>query len=197
MSVSPSRRFGQILTGFGALTVLIGLLVGAPLALLAFAGNPLPEHVPTFAGSPVLLARRRQLFLRALGSSLSGWATFAALPLSVCRRGPFGAAPRARCAATAAGRDADRSTALSWSPARDRGVPGRWRRRGRVDRAARCRPGVATLPAGRRRAAGAAYGTRSRGGPEPSRTIVSSRLLPGRDRRPLPGRVRAYPRRPG
>ncbi|HEY0700851.1 MAG TPA: peptidoglycan-binding protein, partial [Micromonospora sp.] len=45
--VRPVRRTGQILTGFGALVVLVGLVAGAPIALLAFAGNPLPDHVPT------------------------------------------------------------------------------------------------------------------------------------------------------
>ncbi|MFI7552137.1 LysM peptidoglycan-binding domain-containing protein [Micromonospora sediminimaris] len=74
------RRVGRVLTGFGALVVLIGLLVGGPIALLAFAGNPLPDHVPTLAeiGSTLTSRDDGQLFLRALAvAGWFGWATFA------------------------------------------------------------------------------------------------------------------------
>ncbi|MFF5213924.1 LysM peptidoglycan-binding domain-containing protein [Micromonospora sp. NPDC000442] len=74
------RRVGRVLTGFGALVVLIGLLVGGPIALLAFAGNPLPDHVPTLAEIGTTLTSRDdgQLFLRALAiAGWFGWATFA------------------------------------------------------------------------------------------------------------------------
>ncbi|MGC5031472.1 LysM peptidoglycan-binding domain-containing protein [Micromonospora sp. DT229] len=74
------RRFGRILTGIGALVVLVGLLVGGPIALLAFAGNPLPDHVPTLAEIGTTLTSRDdgQLFLRALALvGWFGWATFA------------------------------------------------------------------------------------------------------------------------
>ncbi|MBL6276886.1 LysM peptidoglycan-binding domain-containing protein [Micromonospora fiedleri] len=74
------RRLGRILTGFGALVVLLGLLVGGPIALLAFAGNPLPDHVPTLAEIGTTLTSRDdgQLFLRALALvGWFGWATFA------------------------------------------------------------------------------------------------------------------------
>ncbi|NGM16383.1 LysM peptidoglycan-binding domain-containing protein, partial [Verrucosispora sp. CWR15] len=74
------RRVGRMLTGFGALVVLIGLLVGGPIALLAFAGNPLPDHVPTLAEIGTTLTSRDdgQLFLRALAiMGWFGWATFA------------------------------------------------------------------------------------------------------------------------
>ncbi|QOC94714.1 LysM peptidoglycan-binding domain-containing protein [Micromonospora craniellae] len=74
------RRVGRVLTGFGALVVLIGLLVGGPIALLAFAGNPLPDHVPTLAEIGTTLTSRDdgQLFLRALAIvGWFGWATFA------------------------------------------------------------------------------------------------------------------------
>ncbi|MFG2061645.1 LysM peptidoglycan-binding domain-containing protein [Micromonospora sp. NPDC048871] len=74
------RRLGRILTGFGALVVLVGLLVGGPIALLAFAGNPLPDHVPTLAEIGTTLTSRDdgQLFLRALALvGWFGWATFA------------------------------------------------------------------------------------------------------------------------
>ncbi|MBQ1027411.1 LysM peptidoglycan-binding domain-containing protein [Micromonospora sp. C95] len=74
------RRAGRVLTGFGALVVLIGLLVGGPIALLAFAGNPLPDHVPTLAEIGTTLTSRDdgQLFLRALAiAGWFGWATFA------------------------------------------------------------------------------------------------------------------------
>ncbi|MFV2102469.1 LysM peptidoglycan-binding domain-containing protein [Micromonospora sp. LOL_024] len=74
------RRAGRMLTGFGALVVLIGLLAGGPIALLAFAGNPLPDHVPTLAEIGTTLTSRDdgQLFLRALAIvGWFGWATFA------------------------------------------------------------------------------------------------------------------------
>ncbi|GIJ79408.1 LysM domain-containing protein [Micromonospora phaseoli] len=74
------RRAGRVLTGFGALVVLIGLLVGGPIALLAFAGNPLPDHVPTLTEIGTTLTSRDdgQLFLRALAIvGWFGWATFA------------------------------------------------------------------------------------------------------------------------
>ncbi|MGC5017316.1 LysM peptidoglycan-binding domain-containing protein [Micromonospora sp. DT47] len=77
---SAARRAGQLLTGFGSLVVLVALLAGAPVALLAFAGNPLPDHLPTFAEVGTALTSRDdgQLFLRALAVvGWFGWATFA------------------------------------------------------------------------------------------------------------------------
>lgn len=77
---STARRTGQLLTGFGSLVVLVALLVGAPVALLAFAGNPLPDHLPTLAEVGTVLTSRDdgQLFIRALALvGWFGWATFA------------------------------------------------------------------------------------------------------------------------
>ncbi|MDH6465968.1 hypothetical protein M2302_006171 [Micromonospora sp. A200] len=77
---SAVRRTGQLLTGFGSLVVLVALLVGAPVALLAFAGNPLPDHLPTLAEVGTALTSRDdgRLFLRALAVvGWFGWATFA------------------------------------------------------------------------------------------------------------------------
>ncbi|SCL23800.1 LysM domain-containing protein [Micromonospora nigra] len=77
---SPLRRTGHVLTGLGALVVLAALLVGGPVALLALAGNPLPDHVPTLAEAGSTLTSRDdgQLFLRALAlAGWFGWATFA------------------------------------------------------------------------------------------------------------------------
>ncbi|MFY1705397.1 LysM peptidoglycan-binding domain-containing protein [Micromonospora sp. WMMA1923] len=74
------RRTGQVLTGLGALTVLGAVLVGGPLALVALAGNPLPDHLPTLAevGSTLTSRDDGQLFLRALALvGWFGWATFA------------------------------------------------------------------------------------------------------------------------
>ncbi|NLU77846.1 LysM peptidoglycan-binding domain-containing protein [Micromonospora sp. HNM0581] len=77
------RRAGRVLTGFGALVVLVGLLVGGPIALLAFAGNPLPDHVPTLTEIGTTLTSRDdgQLFLRAL--AMAGWFGWASFALSV------------------------------------------------------------------------------------------------------------------
>ncbi|MGN9811808.1 LysM peptidoglycan-binding domain-containing protein [Micromonospora sp. BQ11] len=77
---SVVRRTGRVLTGLGALVVLCGVLVGAPVALLTLAGNPLPDHVPTLAEVGTTLTSRDdgQLFLRALAlAGWFGWATFA------------------------------------------------------------------------------------------------------------------------
>ncbi|MFC0029500.1 LysM peptidoglycan-binding domain-containing protein [Micromonospora chaiyaphumensis] len=83
MGASPRsavRRTGQVLTGLGALVVLCAVLAGGPIALLAFAGNPLPDHLPTLAEVGTALTSRDdgQLFLRALAVvGWFGWATFA------------------------------------------------------------------------------------------------------------------------
>lgn len=77
---SAVRRAGQVLTGLGALVVLCAVLVGGPVALLTFAGNPLPDHLPTLTEVGTALTSRDdgQLFLRALAVlGWFGWATFA------------------------------------------------------------------------------------------------------------------------
>lgn len=77
---SVVRRTGRILTGVGALVVLCALLGGAPIALIAFAGNPLPDHLPTIGEVGTALTSRDdgQLFLRGLAlAGWFGWATFA------------------------------------------------------------------------------------------------------------------------
>jgi LysM repeat protein len=87
--VSTPRRVGQLLTGLGALVVLVGLVGGAPIALLAFAGNPLPDHVPTLGEIGTALTSRDDgsLFVKALAVvGWLGWATFA---LSVLVELPF------------------------------------------------------------------------------------------------------------
>jgi hypothetical protein len=92
--VSAARRTGQFLTGLGSLIILVGLIAGAPIALLAFAGNPLPDHVPTLGEIGHTLTSRDdgQLFLRALAIvGWAGWATFALsvlveLPARILRR---------------------------------------------------------------------------------------------------------------
>jgi len=78
-----AHRARQFITGVGALIVLIGLLAGAPIALLAFAGNPLPDHLPSLAEIGTALTSRDdgQLFLRAL--AIVGWAGWATFALSV------------------------------------------------------------------------------------------------------------------
>ncbi|WP_018217631.1 LysM peptidoglycan-binding domain-containing protein [Salinispora vitiensis] len=79
MSTS-ARLLGRVLTGFGALALLGVLLVGAPVALLAFAGNPLPAQVPTLGEIGTVLISRDdgQLFIRVLAvAGWVGWATFA------------------------------------------------------------------------------------------------------------------------
>lgn len=81
--VSAARRTGQFLTGLCSLLILVGLVAGAPIALLAVAGNPLPDHVPTLAeiGSTLTSRDDGQLFLRAL--AIVGWLGWASFALSV------------------------------------------------------------------------------------------------------------------
>lgn len=81
--VSRARRTGQFLTGLGALVILVGLLFGAPIALITVAGNPLPDHLPTLDEVVTALTSRDdgQLFLRAL--AIVGWAGWATFALSV------------------------------------------------------------------------------------------------------------------
>ncbi|MEU3452601.1 LysM domain-containing protein [Micromonospora sp. NPDC006766] len=77
---STVRRTGQVLTGLGALVVLCAVLAGGPIALLAFAGNPFPDHLPTLTEMGTALTSRDdgQLFLRVLAVvGWFGWATFA------------------------------------------------------------------------------------------------------------------------
>jgi len=78
-----ARRAGRLATGLGALVILVGLLVGAPVALLTLAGNPLPDHVPTLGEIGTVLTSRDdgQLFLRVL--ALAGWVGWATFALSV------------------------------------------------------------------------------------------------------------------
>lgn len=81
--VTALHRVGRFVTGLGALVILIGVLVGGPVALLALAGNPLPDHVPTLDEVVTVLTSRDdgQLFLRAL--ALLGWLGWATFALSV------------------------------------------------------------------------------------------------------------------
>ncbi|MEV4753695.1 LysM peptidoglycan-binding domain-containing protein [Micromonospora sp. NPDC049559] len=91
---SATSRAGRIGTGIGALVVLLALLLGAPAALVALAGNPLPDHVPGLNEITTVLTSRDdgQLFLRALAVvGWLGWATFALsvlveIPARVLRR---------------------------------------------------------------------------------------------------------------
>ncbi|GAA4142929.1 hypothetical protein GCM10022251_00800 [Phytohabitans flavus] len=73
-------RLRRVVKGLGALVILVGLLVGAPVALAVFAGNPLPDHVPALSeiGDALTTRDDGQLFLRALAVvGWLGWATFA------------------------------------------------------------------------------------------------------------------------
>lgn len=81
--VPAARRTGQILTGLGALLILLGVLVGAPVALLALAGNPLPDRVPGLDEIAAVLTSRDdgRLFIRAL--AILGWLGWASFALSV------------------------------------------------------------------------------------------------------------------
>ncbi|MFI5840195.1 LysM peptidoglycan-binding domain-containing protein [Catenuloplanes sp. NPDC051500] len=81
--VSVPRRIGRIATGLAGLVLLVGLLGGAPIALYLIAGNPLPDHVPTFGEAVTTLTSPDdgQLFLRAL--ALVGWLGWLTFALSV------------------------------------------------------------------------------------------------------------------
>jgi hypothetical protein len=75
-----ARSPGDLARGLGALTVTVGLLYGMPRALLAVAGNPLPDMLPTADAVLVLLTTPDDgtLFLTALAwAGWAGWASFA------------------------------------------------------------------------------------------------------------------------
>ncbi|MBQ0905747.1 LysM peptidoglycan-binding domain-containing protein [Micromonospora sp. U21] len=95
---SVVRRTGRILTGLGALVVLCTLLAGAPVALVALAGNPLPDHLPSIAEVGTALTSRDdgQLFLRALAlAGWFGWATFTfSVLVELCAQGLRRPAPK-------------------------------------------------------------------------------------------------------
>ena len=75
-----ARSVGDLARGVGALTVTVGLLYGLPRALLAVAGNPLPQALPSAETVLVLLTTPVDgtLFLTALAwAGWAGWASFA------------------------------------------------------------------------------------------------------------------------
>ncbi|TDE12601.1 LysM peptidoglycan-binding domain-containing protein [Jiangella asiatica] len=77
----PRRTAGSVLRGLGALVVIVAVLVGIPLALLAIAGNPLPDTMPSWddVTSALTSPDDGTLFLEALvWIAWLGWATFAA-----------------------------------------------------------------------------------------------------------------------
>ena len=81
--ISVPRRIGRIATGLAGLALLVGLLGGAPIALYAVAGNPIPDALPTFDQAVTTLTSPDDgdLFLRAL--ALVGWLGWLTFALSV------------------------------------------------------------------------------------------------------------------
>ncbi|GAB7039990.1 MULTISPECIES: LysM peptidoglycan-binding domain-containing protein [Catenuloplanes] len=81
--ISVPRRIARIATGLAGLVLLVGLLGGAPVALYAVAGNPIPDQLPTLdqAINTLTSPDDGQLFLRAL--ALVGWLGWLTFALSV------------------------------------------------------------------------------------------------------------------
>ncbi|GAA2910563.1 hypothetical protein GCM10010443_86950 [Actinoplanes cyaneus] len=77
------RRSGHIITGLAALIGLIGIVAGAPAALLLLGGNPLPEHLPSLTQIAELLVSPDDgsAFLTAI--TVLGWAAWAWFTLPV------------------------------------------------------------------------------------------------------------------
>ncbi|BCJ73214.1 hypothetical protein CS0771_27580 [Catellatospora sp. IY07-71] len=73
----------RLLTGLASLIALTAVVGGVPVALVKFAGNPLPRHVPTLDELGTLLTSpdNGDLFLRAL--AIAGWIAWATFTLSV------------------------------------------------------------------------------------------------------------------
>lgn len=73
-------RLASVLRGLGALVVIAAVLVGIPLALVAVAGNPLPDSVPSWSDITSALTEPDDgtLFLDALvWIAWLGWISFA------------------------------------------------------------------------------------------------------------------------
>lgn len=84
MAPRALRRTGQILTGLAALLALLGLLVGAPIALAILGGNPLPDQLPTGTQLTDLLLRPDDdgaVFVGAL--TVIGWIAWAAFAVPI------------------------------------------------------------------------------------------------------------------
>ncbi|WP_158564141.1 LysM peptidoglycan-binding domain-containing protein [Jiangella anatolica] len=79
-STRSRRTIGSVLRGLGALVVILAVLVGIPLALLAVAGNPLPDSMPSWddVSSALTEPDDGSLFLQALvWIGWLGWISFA------------------------------------------------------------------------------------------------------------------------
>ncbi|AEV86773.1 Otogelin [Actinoplanes sp. SE50] len=85
MASRALRRTRQIITGVGALLLLLAIIAGAPAALVWLGGNPLPDHLPALGQFSDALLRPDDgtLFLQAL--TVAGWAAWAwfTIPLLV------------------------------------------------------------------------------------------------------------------
>ena len=79
MRGTSMNRTATVLRGLLALVVLVGLVVGLPLALLAVAGSPIPDSVPDPAQLWDTLTSRDDgtvLLVLLRGAAWFGWALF-------------------------------------------------------------------------------------------------------------------------
>lgn len=76
-------RFGR---GIAALAALAALLVGVPVVLLAAAGNPLPERIPSLQEIQDFLARPDVSVVLVTALAIAGWIAWALFALSVVLR---------------------------------------------------------------------------------------------------------------
>jgi len=81
--VRPARPPRRTARALGAALLLLGLVAGLPAALIAFAGNPLPERPPTLDGVREALTSPDDggLFLSAL--AVLGWLAWASFAVSL------------------------------------------------------------------------------------------------------------------
>lgn len=81
--VRPAHPLRRITGAVAAAALLVTLVVGLPTALILFAGNPLPDQVPTLGGLGAALTARDDgtLFLSVL--TVVGWLAWASFAVSL------------------------------------------------------------------------------------------------------------------
>ncbi|WP_327591325.1 LysM peptidoglycan-binding domain-containing protein (plasmid) [Nonomuraea sp. NBC_00507] len=82
-TIRPRRGLAAMMRGLVALTVLVGLIIGAPVALYVLAGSPLPSGLPSLQQILAALSRPDDGTLLVAALKITGWAAWAAFTAAV------------------------------------------------------------------------------------------------------------------